>query len=163
VTQARCDQTAFVRCRSEPPAHDAAQPSFRKARFAGGQANIYLYLNNDPINRSDPTGLWPAFDELTFWQEVKALPCLYLGVGCGAPPPPGDDIPTPKPPPRSPSNDNNGSHGTECVKIGESAQMNTCVYKCPDGSVETIPRDTIEDDCAPPENDICPDTLDFGM
>jgi hypothetical protein len=26
--------------------------------FGGGQANLYVYVNNDPVNRTDPKGLW---------------------------------------------------------------------------------------------------------
>jgi RHS repeat-associated protein len=30
-------------------------------RFDGGQANIYVYVNSDPVNWSDPAGLWGLF------------------------------------------------------------------------------------------------------
>lgn len=31
-------------------------------RFGGGQANIYVYVNNDPVNRRDPLGLYGTND-----------------------------------------------------------------------------------------------------
>jgi RHS repeat-associated protein len=37
-------------------------------RFGGGQANLYVYLNNDPVNGTDPSGLIGPID---------LLKCLY--------------------------------------------------------------------------------------
>jgi RHS repeat-associated protein len=35
--------------------------------FAGGQANLYNYVGNDPVNRRDTTGL---YTEVIFWEPV---------------------------------------------------------------------------------------------
>ncbi|HEY2838036.1 MAG TPA: RHS repeat-associated core domain-containing protein, partial [Pirellulales bacterium] len=34
----------------------------------GGQANLYVYAGDDPVNRIDPTGLWDAF----VWRSYAA-------------------------------------------------------------------------------------------
>jgi hypothetical protein len=39
----------------------------RSIRFRGNQTNIYVYVGNDPINRTDPTGLGGV---LAFWRNL---------------------------------------------------------------------------------------------
>ena len=43
-------------------------------RFDGGQANLYVYVNDDPVNYSDPRGLWYVDINVTggFWLGVTA-------------------------------------------------------------------------------------------
>lgn len=43
--------------------------------FEGGQANLYVYVANDPINRRDPTGLW--------YLDFNATPVLAIFGGTG--------------------------------------------------------------------------------
>ena len=68
--------------------------------FEGGQANLYAYVGNDPVNFSDPTGLEPPFPDtfippgrpplpavepppLTFRQAFEAIARELGGVGEG--------------------------------------------------------------------------------
>jgi RHS repeat-associated protein len=60
------------------------------ARFAGGQANLYAYVNNDPVNRRDPRGLAgvkdfvlgkvPGYDEAALCLKYPRA-CLALACG----------------------------------------------------------------------------------
>ena len=49
-------------------------------RFGGGQANIYAYVNDDPVNRADRTGLDPG--DPSFWTYLRVGACVYLGLFC---------------------------------------------------------------------------------
>ena len=121
--------------------------------------NLYAYVQNDPINRRDPRGLWPINDDLSFWEEVKMTGCIYLGVGCGIEGPfhPIDDGPIDRY--SDPANDDSEM---DCRKISESVERNQCVYECPDGSIQRMVRHFSEDNCDIPENDICPEFQTFG-
>jgi RHS repeat-associated protein len=49
--------------------------------FSGGDANLYRYAGNDPINRSDPSGLRPGF---SYSPPSDPLVSLFNGLGTAA-------------------------------------------------------------------------------
>lgn len=56
----------------------------------GGCANDYVYVNGDPLNRSDLTGTWWIFDDIyrgarTAWNWISSHSCAVgLGVAIAA-------------------------------------------------------------------------------
>jgi RHS repeat-associated protein len=50
--------------------------------FGGGQANIYVYVGNDPVNRRDPAGLEPLIEIPNYACERSAG---LFGGPCGGP------------------------------------------------------------------------------
>jgi len=56
-------------------------------RFDGGDTNIYVYVGDDPINGSDPTGLKrdPACVASCNQEAVKELKALGIGLGVSIP------------------------------------------------------------------------------
>jgi RHS repeat-associated protein len=57
-------------------------------RFAGAQANLYLYVGNDPINRRDPSGLtdreWGNFARCSADILACSLVCRVATIACYA-------------------------------------------------------------------------------
>jgi RHS repeat-associated protein len=58
-------------------------------RFVGGQTNIYVYVNNDPCNRTDPGGTGNTGDlaKCVYWLKVCEMTCpteVENPIGAGA-------------------------------------------------------------------------------
>jgi hypothetical protein len=66
-------------------------------RFGGGQANVFVYVGDDPLNRIDPTGLYGTDDCSYYVQRcAETGSAYYCGIGndvCNAAPKgnPGED------------------------------------------------------------------------
>jgi RHS repeat-associated protein len=50
-------------------------------RFAGAQANLYVYVNNDPVNQADPRGTGPELALCLVQPEICLGAAAVLGAG----------------------------------------------------------------------------------
>jgi RHS repeat-associated protein len=122
------------------------------SRFDGGQANIYVYANNDPVNFVDRDGRFAAVAGALAgpvgWAAIGIGVTIIAIIGL-------DGII---------ENDNGDP---ECVLVNEDPLSNTCTYECSDGTPRVIQRELPEDISANicPTNDVevCPKTLSFGL
>jgi RHS repeat-associated protein len=101
--------------------------------FEGGQANLYVYVDNDPINRIDPLGTGWIDDMLKRLKDIaadsasEAKKAAEQAAKQRRPPPP----PKPKPPPRNPVPDDfrgklGGGPGNFAVCIPGSSSTLSC-------------------------------------
>lgn len=98
-------------------------------RFRGG-LNFYAYVENDPINATDPDGLRPNSPG---WDicDLPIIGWIYCGLG-------GDPHPTPSPPPSDPSSGldfgplspGGGSGGGMCPSDPEPNKRTDCAHEC---------------------------------
>jgi hypothetical protein len=57
--------------------------------FAGRQANLYVYVNNDPVNSRDPNGLWGVTDAIGWgwgllgWASGGDAPSVRIDPNAG--------------------------------------------------------------------------------
>jgi hypothetical protein len=128
--------------------------------FEGGQANIYVYVNNDPLNNVDEQGTGPLDFASCLLQGFSLDQCLNdeherfcdgpLGFLCKDSPAPGNDNgdSCEEPPPPS----------EICRLVNET--MQSCIYFCPQSrslKIEQRPGDPISG--VLPSNNICKSTV----
>jgi RHS repeat-associated protein len=126
--------------------------------WEGGQVNLYVYVNNDDVNSSDPSGTGPyeffgcllsgADSGVCVHDEVRSLCGGPIGdLVCSSPDPLCEDGPGPPPRPR------------EICRLVNETDV-SCVYICkPSNTLHVAGRPHSPASSTFPANDVCPRTV----